>query len=272
MTGKTGRLAAAILLGIFLCGAVRGLCEPGPAAGRRRRGSAREPCGCIGTHFEVRVNGRLIHGAALGEGKPVILLHGNGGSHADLESELKELSSAGYRVYAPDSRGQGANRPEEELHYADMAEDVWALMRALGISRAAVYGWSDGGIVALLLALAHPEAAELLAVSGANLSPDGIPELAAECRADLEKRWDPLDALVAREPDIAPEALSAITVPVLVTAGGRDVVLPEHTWLIAESLPRAKLVILEGEDHDSYIYESDVMGNLLLEFFQENGY
>ena len=73
----------------------------------------------------ARVNGVELFYAVEGRGKPVILLHGNGGSHNDLETTTRQLAQAGYRVYAIDSRGQGANEPLDEYHYKDMAEDVY---------------------------------------------------------------------------------------------------------------------------------------------------
>ena len=54
----------------------------------------------------IEVNGVSLFHAAEGAGKPVILLHGNGGSHNDLETTQRELAQAGYMVYALDSRGQ----------------------------------------------------------------------------------------------------------------------------------------------------------------------
>ena len=53
----------------------------------------------------------------------------------------------------------------------------------------------------------------------------------------------------------------------LVTAGEYDLILPEETRRIAEHLPNAKLVIVEGEDHGSYIANSGIMGELLSQVF-----
>ena len=72
----------------------------------------------------AQVNGVELFYAAEGCGKPVILLHGNGGSHNSLETTTRQLAQAGYLVYAIDSRGQGANKKLDEYHYKDMAEDV----------------------------------------------------------------------------------------------------------------------------------------------------
>ena len=124
----------------------------------------------------IEVNGVSLVYQRVGRlsGQPVVLLHGNGGSHEHLSVMAQQLDSAGYLVYALDSRGQGANAPLEEYHYADMAEDVYAFCQALGIEQPAVFGWSDGGIVALLTEVLHPGTFRAIAVSGANITPDGI--------------------------------------------------------------------------------------------------
>ena len=221
----------------------------------------------------VEVNGVRLHYAAAGEGKPVLLVHGNGESHALFDTQIARLAAAGYRVYAPDSRGHGANAPLDEYHFADMAEDMYCLIRALGLEKPALYGHSDGGIIGLLLALAHPDALSCLAVSGANLHPEGIaPAVLEEFRREYAETGDPLYALMLTEPDIAPERLAGISIPVLVTAGEHDLILPEETARIAAHLPRARLVTVAGADHGSYIIGSEIMGELLLSFFEENGY
>ena len=77
----------------------------------------------------AQVNGVELFYAAEGSGKPVILLHGNGGSHNSLETTTRQLAQAGYLVYAIDSRGQGANKKLDEYHYKDMAEDIYQFLR-----------------------------------------------------------------------------------------------------------------------------------------------
>ena len=225
-------------------------------------------------HLErLAVNGQIIHCAVCGEGKPVLLVHGNGEDHHLFGTEIRQLADAGYRVIAPDSRGHGANAPLEEYHYADMAEDVFQLIRALKLERPALYGHSDGGIIGLLLALDHPEALSLLAVSGTNLSPDGLkPEWLERFRREYAESRDPLYALMLAEPHINPEDLRRIGIPVLVTAGSGDLIRESETRAIASHLPHSRLVIVPGHDHGSYIDGSPVMGELLLDFLRQNGY
>ena len=220
-----------------------------------------------------RVNGVLLHYLTAGTGAPVLLIHGNGEDHTLFETEIAQLVSAGYRVYAPDSRGHGANEPLTEYHYADMAEDMYQFITALGLKKPALYGFSDGGIIGLLLESTHPGTLGLLAVSGANLSPRGlITSFLEEYTALNEANPDPLITLMLTEPHISPDALKNIRIPVLVTAGEHDLILPEETDTIASALPDATKKILPGEDHGSYIAGSEIMGNLLISFLKEHHY
>ena len=122
----------------------------------------------------ITVNGVSLHYAVVGEGRPALLVHGNGEDHHLFGREIDQLVRAGYKVSAPDSRGHGANERMTEYHYADMAEDMYFFIEALGLERPAFYGHSDGGIIGLLLASTHPDVLGVLAVSGANLSPEGL--------------------------------------------------------------------------------------------------
>lgn len=218
----------------------------------------------------VEVNGVTLHYAVFGEGEPIVLIHGNGEDHGIFHCEIEQLTAAGYKVYAPDSRGQGANEPLAEYHYADMAEDMYAFIRAMGLSRPALYGFSDGGIIGLLLEIRHPGTLGILAVSGTNLSPAGlIPSFVEEYSALNREHPDPLVTLMLTEPRISPEELKNIRIPVLVTAGEHDLILRSETEKIAKALPDAETVIVENEDHGSYIIGSEIMGKLLLAFLEK---
>ena len=218
----------------------------------------------------IAVNGVTLHYAVVGDGRPVILIHGNGENHQMFAAEIRQLAEAGYRVYAPDSRGHGANERLQEYHYADMAEDMYCFIKQLGLDRPALYGHSDGGIIGLMLAISHPGTLGLLAVSGANLTPAGLdPAFIEKFTAINEEKPNPLITLMLTEPQINPDSLKNISIPVLVTAGENDLILRTETETIARSIPQAKLVILEGEDHGSYIEDSEIMGQLLIEFLKE---
>ena len=228
---------------------------------------------CIGEHATIEVNGVSLYYEVAGEGKPVVLVHGNGGSHEALHTETAALVAAGYKVYAVDSRGQGANERLTEYHYADMAEDMYQFITALGLDKPAYYGWSDGGIIGLSLEIAHPGTVGLMAISGTNLNPEGADPGIIACIADMVKENpDPCSEMMLVEPQIDPAELEKVTCPVLVTAGSEDVILAEHTQLIADSLPDSLLVTVNGHGHETYIQDSDIMPNLLLVFLKANQY
>lgn len=221
----------------------------------------------------IEVNGQRLLYAMRGpeNGKPVVLLHGNGGSHKSMLTQAKQLAKAGYRVYSPDSRGQGANPPLQEYHYADMAEDSWCFIKALGLDKPVVYGWSDGGILALMLETAHPGTCSAIAISGANLFPD-CGEGFEEFKAWILQEGTPLAMMMLNEPDIDPASLAVIPCPALVTVGDKDLISVEHTHLISDNIPNAELVVVKNATHSSFIKKNPRMGRLLLDFMNRIGY
>lgn len=215
----------------------------------------------------IQVNGVSLVYHAEGCGRPIILLHGNSGSHHDLHVLQMQLAQSGYLTFALDSRGQGANAPLPEYHYSDMAEDVYQFIRTKDLQWPVVYGWSDGGITALMLELLHPGTCCLLAVSGINTHPTGVKDgVLPPIQEGVEQ--PPLMRMMQYEPDIKPNDLKRITLGVLVTAGEFDAIKDEHTRFIAEYLPNSELQIVPGADHSSYIQGSSTLGFLLLDFLR----
>ena len=218
----------------------------------------------------IEVNGQKLLYAVRGpEGAPpVVLLHGNGGSHKSMATQAKQLAINGYRVYSLDSRGQGANPPLAEYHYADMAEDTYCFIKAAGLEKPAVYGWSDGGIIALMMEMSHSGTCGAIAISGANLCPE-CGEGFEEFKAWILEEGTPLAMMMLHEPHIDPKDLSAIRCPVLVTAGDHDLISEEHTRLIADNIPGSELVIVKHATHGSFIKRNPRMGRLLLNFLSD---
>ncbi len=232
---------------------------------------------CHETRYEsytdtVEVNGVSLFYAAEGSGKPVILLHGNGGSHNDLETTHRELAQAGYMVYALDSRGQGANKPLPEYHYKDMAADVYEFIKLKGLEKPAVFGFSDGGIIALQLEVMYPGTLGAIVTGGANIFVKDalIPSFAEGFLA--QPSTEPLVIMLQTEPSMTVEDMKGIGCPSLIMSGEHDLIRQEHTLLIGENIPSGRPVIIPGEDHGSYICNSPKLAPLILDFFEEIGY
>lgn len=232
---------------------------------------------CHETRYEsytdtVEVNGVSLLYAAEGAGKPVILLHGNGGSHNDLETAHRELAQAGYMVYALDSRGQGANPPLEEYHYKDMATDVYEFISLKGLEKPVVFGFSDGGIIALQMEVMYPGTLGAIVTGGANIFVEDalIPSFVEDFLAQPSD--NPLVKMLQTEPSMTVEDMKTIGCPALIMSGEHDLIRQEHTVLIGESIPDAETKIIPGEDHGSYICNSPKLAPLILDFFEKIGY
>jgi pimeloyl-ACP methyl ester carboxylesterase len=235
---------------------------------------------CVACHGPVyesytdtaQVNGVSLFYAAEGAGKPVILLHGNGGSHNDLETTHRELAQAGYMVYALDSRGQGANARLDEYHYKDMATDVYEFIKLKGLEKPAVFGFSDGGIIALQLEVMYPGTLGAIVTGGANIFVEGalIPEFAEGFLA--QPTDNPLVIMLQTEPDMTVEDMQTIQAPSLIMSGEHDLIEAAHTRLIGENISKGEARIIPGEDHGSYICNSPKLAPIILEFLEKIGY
>ena len=215
--------------------------------------------------MDAFVNGIRLFYERTGEGRPLVLLHGNGEDHTIFDEAVEVLSNR-FTCYAIDSRGHGQSDEVDELHYADMASDLLAFLEELDLRDVVLCGYSDGGIVALLAAGQTERIGDLI-VCGANTHPKGL-KRAAYLDILREHRQMPsiYTAVMLREPHIPASDLRAIHAHTLVVAGSRDIIRESDTRYIAGAIPGAELLILPGEDHGSYIVHSDRIGKLICDF------
>ncbi|MBO4419958.1 MAG: alpha/beta fold hydrolase [Oscillospiraceae bacterium] len=194
-----------------------------------------------------------------GQGAPLILLHGNG-ENCDYFRGQIDVFAERYHVYALDTRGHGKTpRGRAPFTIRQFAQDLLEFMDGKGMERAHLLGFSDGGNIAMVFALAHPERVDRLILNGANLNAAGVrrsTQIPIEMGYRIAKRFSGKSAsarvnaemlgLMVNEPNVEPEALAAITAKTLVIAGTKDMILESHTRLIAESIPDSRLVLLPG--------------------------
>ena len=212
----------------------------------------------------IEVNGTRLHYEKRGEGRPLILLHGNGEDHTIFQQALLLLEKR-FCCYAVDSRCHGQSWGGA-LHYSEMAEDMLCFMEQLDLRDVIFYGFSDGGIIGLLAA-ARTDRISTLIVSGANLTPMGIKLWERlKMRVEYLFRKDPKLALMLNEPYISDDILARIRADTLVLAGDSDVIYEEETRHIADAIPGAELQILEDENHGSYIVHSEKIAKLIIDY------
>jgi len=219
--------------------------------------------------MKIHVNDIDIYYEKAGQGPPLLLLHGNGESRKIFRKAMARLS-AQFTVYTIDSRGHGKSSKVKELHYADMAEDMAGFIGALGLEKPMLYGFSDGGVIGLLLAAGRPGLLSRLAVSGVNLNPGSLKKFFLRYSRAMHRltggdRW----RLMLEEPDITEEQLARIDAPALVLAGEKDIVDETHTRAVAGAIPGARLRILPGENHGSYVLNNVKLCDIIGPFFEE---
>lgn len=206
----------------------------------------------------MRCNGMDLYVQTQGDkGAPALLLmHGNGEDHTIFDEAIPLLAQR-YFVIAPDSRGHGASQAVSRYDYTDMARDMAALLEQIGAKETTVFGFSDGGIVGLLMAIYFPQRMGRLVAAGANVKPWGV---SAACYRQIGweymKTRDEKLRLMLTKPHIARAKLASIHMPTLILAGEHDLIRPAHTRRIALTIPGARLRIVAGEGHGSYIVHS----------------
>ncbi len=195
-----------------------------------------------------------------GTGFPLVLLHGNGEDHTYFERQMEPFARR-WRVLAVETRGHGSSpRGTAPFTLEQFADDLRDCLEERGIRKCHLLGFSDGGNIAILFALKYPQYLDRLVLNGANLFPEGVVEEeqkvyearwrelgALPVLTEAERReWELLDLMVT-QPQIDPAALKALTMPVLVVAGEKDLIREDHTRLIAASIPGSVLRILPGD-------------------------
>lgn len=206
-----------------------------------------------------------LHYQEKGSGFPLILLHGNGEDGSRFRHQIEYFSKE-YRVIAVDTRGQGKSpRGTAPFTFDQFAKDLLDFMNELGIFRANILGFSDGGIIALLFALDHPERVNKLILNGANLDFEGVIPPVREHIVSKAKEYEQIKDedeeamrsyelwnLMATQPAIDPARLAKLEIPTLVIVGTNDMISAEHTQLIYRSLPKAELVLIQGDHFVAY--------------------
>jgi pimeloyl-ACP methyl ester carboxylesterase len=224
------------------------------------------------------VNGIKLYYESYGKGQPLILLHGNGGSINAFKNQIPFFEKY-YHVIAIDSRLQGkSGGSPDSISYKLMASDFCGLMDYLHIDSAFVLGWSDGGIDGLIMAMNCPEKVKRLAISGANILPDSTALPYAdilnmkhfvETDKTTSKKTIALTKMMIYEPNIPFSELKKIKCPVLVMAGDHDIIRPEHTLKIFQSISKAELCIFPDSNHGVCQQHPGLFNEAVLRFFKK---
>jgi pimeloyl-ACP methyl ester carboxylesterase len=227
----------------------------------------------------AEIHGHRIYYTVRGNGPTLVLLHGGGDSGEHSFVHQLDVFSERHHLVAPDQVGQGRT-PDVPgpLTYTAMMEDTAALLKMLKLDHVDLVGFSDGGILALMLAVRHPELVRRLVVSGVNIAPEGLnADGLEELRATEIPKPKTIDEKLAHlwltsptETELSLALLAKITQPVLVISGDRDAIRLEHTLEIFHALPKAELCVLPGTDHATFSGRSDWLNPIISSFLDRS--
>ena len=220
------------------------------------------------------INGIKMYYEIYGDGKPLVLLHGSGGSIRNAKPKIDYFKQY-FKVIAIDSRahGKSIDSTTKNLTYEQMAYDIKVLLDSLNIDSAYVSGQSDGGILGLLLAINYPKKISKLAAYGANLFPgkkaifDEIDNLVLDT-LKVTKNFNTrrLFSLLAYQPNITEKDLKKIKCPVLIMSGDRDAIRLEHSIKIFDNITNSNLFVMPGATHSGSIEKPELFNLVLLDF------
>ncbi len=233
----------------------------------------------------IKINNIDFYYEIYGTGEPLLLLHGNNESINSFRFQIDSLQSK-YKVIAVDSRCQGRSSCNDiEMSYDQMADDMNVFINYLMLDKVNILGWSDGGNTGITMALKYPAKVKTLVTMGANLYPntDAIePEFWQKFKGDIRKGqlakiFIPslktnirVSKMCLKYPDIKPQSLNAIQIPVLVLAGEKDVIKKEHTELIANNLKKSELHFFSNSTHYAPQENPKEFNKIILNFLNKN--
>ena len=253
----------------------------------------------------VEINSANIYYNAYGTASPghapILLIHGSTiDSHTDWDSVAPELAKD-YLVFAPDCRGHGrSNNPNMSYSFKELAEDAVTFIRAMGYEKAHFMGHSNGGNVALVILMEHPEIVQTCVIQAANayvtrylierepkvFDPDRVARENPQWRDEMialhsevngteywkDLLWLTMKEIIA-EPNYAPFELARVDKPTLVIMGAEDTVNApdEHAQYIANNIPNAQLWIPENTGHNVHLERREEWIEKVLDFLKRKG-
>jgi len=225
-----------------------------------------------------------LHGPTDSQVTPLVLLHGGGSTIATSFDSVLEALAKTRPVIAFEQQGHGrtADIVERPFSFEQSADDTAALLGHLKIRRADFYGYSNGGNIAMQMALRHPAMVRKLIVASAFYKREGmypqfweamqhasLSNMPAELRdaylklapqpEHLQLFHDKCARRVLEFKDWSDADLRSIQAPTLILIGDADIVRPEHAVAMFRLLPHAQLAVLPGTDHMTLVKRADLL-------------
>ena len=230
-----------------------------------------------------------------GSGEPLVLLHGGMCTNEFSWAHQMPEFAARFRVLAPERRGHG-HTPDVPgpLSYDVMARDTVGFLETVVDGGAHLVGWSDGGIVGLVIAMTRPDLVHKLVAIGTNFHTTGLTPEATDFFASVTAESDDVAPLripyetvspdgpehwpvvfgkfsemASAQPALSVEQLGQISAPTLVLVGDHDMISLEHTAELFRAIPNSQLGIVPGTTHDLAKQKAALVNRLILDFLEQ---
>jgi len=239
----------------------------------------------MGEYVDIAGHATWLETTGSGD-ETVLLLHGGLSNCDDLLHTVGPALAERYRVVAFDRRGHGRTADiEGPLHYDDMAADTVEVLDTIVGGAAHLVGWSDGGIISLLVARQRPDLVRRMVLIGANFHFGGLREVASAGSEGFmnaiavgyaDRSPDGADhfaeivtktmTMFATEPAMTIDEIRSIQTPALVLVGDDDLVELSHTCALYEALPHGQLAVVPGASHAVPAEKPLEVGALVMDF------
>ena len=231
-----------------------------------------------------------------GSGPSVLLTHGFGASTAMWRTQVEALSPR-YRLITWDMRGHGGTEclpDQSRFSQSETVADMAALLEHLGIERAVIGGHSLGGFMSLAFHVTHPTRVQALYLQGCGpgyrsavsrhawneraenrartLEAGGLAALGggAEVKASRQRSAEDLAraarGILSQVDSRVIDSLRSILVPTLIVIGDGDTPYLAGAGYMAEHIPGARQVVIDGAGHGVNVEKPDRVTALLREF------
>jgi len=216
----------------------------------------------------IKLRGHAIwHTEWKNNGEALVILHGGLSATEDCDTYLLPAFEDTHHVFAYDRTGQGRTADQEgSLHFAFQTAEAIAYLEDVVKEPAHLVGWSDGGNIALMIAMQRPELVKSIVAIGANFHFEHgggeIPEwgISDEDREEyslrspdaahtLDEKMQRMRAIWNSEPTLTLADISRVTCPTLILAGDDELFSLAHTTSMYEALPDGRLAIIPATSH-----------------------
>lgn len=254
------------------------------------------------TGQRVKINGMQMYYEVSGKGDPLVVLHGAYMNIPAMGAIIPELAKT-HRVYALELQGHGRTTDiDRPITYENLADDVNALMDAVGLKQADVFGYSMGAAAGLQLAIRHPEKVTRLVLASAGYDESGfqpafvamIPQMTPDMfPPQMEQEYKKLAAnpngfralatkliQLEHEPVKWEAGVKALKIPVFIIAGDADVITLEHAVAMfrllgggmmgdmGKPLSASRIAVLPASSHTAVIGQVNLLHPMIEQFLK----